>query len=118
MDQKPDSLIAHVAREDRYFLALLGGFIVSMLLLFGDNCGLFVKDVLTPSLVVYTIGTGLIGQIQMMAGNRESLRRAAAGQQFEGSPRQVFVAACTAHVLWFVALIGWLVSAYTRASAL
>lgn len=109
METKNEGLLSHIAKEDRYFLALLGGFLVSILLIFGDKAAPFVREAVTPAIIVYSLGAGLIAQIQMMIGERERLRKEASGETFQGSPAWVFRIACIAHCINFASLVAWLI---------
>ncbi|MDQ7049945.1 MAG: hypothetical protein Q9M92_10565 [Enterobacterales bacterium] len=55
-----------VAADFRYGITVLSSFILGLLLLFLPELGQFTKQIVVPALVVYTIGSALIGHIQIL----------------------------------------------------
>jgi hypothetical protein len=57
-----------VKRNDRYFLPILGAFILGLLLLFYKDLDPWIQKKLIPAYVVYLMGAALIAQVQNMLG--------------------------------------------------
>lgn len=103
------SVIAGVKTNDRYFVTLISIFVLIVLLLFIRDLPEWMKNVLIPALVAYTMGTCLIAQLQNMVGNRTELQCKARNREYEGTPKGFFWGAIIPlHALWFLGFLIYL----------
>lgn len=91
----------------RYGITVVGVFILGLLLLFFEDLTPTMQDILIPSLVVYTLGTGVITCIQMLVTASANTKARAKSETPRGVPEGWLSAIVVLHVLWFVLLIGY-----------
>lgn len=107
MAELPQTIFDEVKRNDRYFLPILGAFILGLLLLFYKDLDAWIQEKVVPGYVVYLLGAALIAQVQNMLGNRERLRCEAQARPFTGTKRSYFVAIVAFHITWFAAFVAF-----------
>ena len=96
MSSIPD-FTSSIARDTRYFPALVGALILLGALLFSDKLTQPLKDWFVPSLAVYVLGASLIGYVQTMLFIRRQTQL----------PTCWFAAIVVSHVLWLGLFIGY-----------
>ncbi|TQK10711.1 hypothetical protein [Herbaspirillum sp. SJZ107] len=96
-----ESLLTSISKNDRYFLAILGIFVLGLLLLSYKDLSDWIKNRFLPSYVVYLIGAGLLGQIQNMTGIRRRRYLAARNQPHTGTWAWIFWSIVVLHFVWF-----------------
>jgi hypothetical protein len=104
------SEIAKFAAADfRYHLTVLSGFVLGFLLLFIKELPTYVRDFILPALVVYTIGTALIGYIQILLTASANTKAQADDQKPRGIKESHLKAVIWTQVVWFLVFVGFLI---------
>lgn len=96
-----ESLLDEIKKNDRYFLAILGIFVLGLLLLFYKDLSWWMQKRFLPAYVVYLLGAGLLGQIQNMTGIRRRRKREAKGKPHVGTWWWIFWPIVALHLMWF-----------------
>jgi NADH:ubiquinone oxidoreductase subunit 6 (subunit J) len=102
--------IAKFAAADfRYHLTVLSGLVVGFLLLFVNDLPPYLREVVLPALVVYTIGTALIGYIQVLLTASANTKAQAEGNKPRGIKERHLCIVIFSHLLWFITFLSFLV---------
>ena len=100
---KPD--LQSLAQDSRYLPSVLGFLSALILLLFVDKIPTNLSQWLLPSLIVYSIGAGILSFIQAMLGVRSRDEEKIQKGLPNKIPGLAFWILIGAHVLWFAAFI-------------
>lgn len=101
-----------VAADFRYGITMVSGFVLGLLLLFLKElkgCCPFVLTYVIPALVVYTIGTAVIGHIQILLTASTNTKRQASGLPARGIWERGLCVVLIAHVIWFLLFFGFVI---------
>lgn len=102
--------IARFAAADfRYHLTVLSGLVLGFLLLFINDLPSFLREIVLPALVVYTVGTALIGYVQILLTVSENTKAQADGEPARGIREVQLKRVIWAQLLWFGAFVGFLI---------
>jgi hypothetical protein len=100
---KPD--LQSLAQDSRYLPSVLGFFATLVLLLFVDKIPEALAQWLLPSLIVYSIGAGILSFIQAMLGVRNRVNERAEVGLPDRIPAPAFWILMVAHIIWFFLFI-------------
>jgi len=97
-----------VAADVRYGITVMSAFILGFILLFLKELTPYCREVLVPALAVYTVGTALIGHIQILVTVSTNTKSRVDGGVARGINERHLRLIIMAHILWFAGLIGFL----------
>lgn len=97
--------ISFVGKYFQYGITLVSAFILGLLLLFFKELTNFFQDILIPSLVVYTIGSGLIACIQILLTVSANTKAMAKKETPSGIKEGNLTIIIITHIVWFALFI-------------
>ena len=96
--------IAKFAAADiRNGITVITAFVLGLLLLFFNDLTLFCRQTIVPALVIYTIGTALLGHIQILVTCSTNAKARADENAPRGINENHLRWIIALHVLWFLA---------------
>lgn len=103
--------IAKFAAADiRQGVTVLSAFVLGLLLLFLPELSPFARKIVVPALAVYTIGSALIGHVQIILTVSTNTKAKADGQPIRGIDEKHLRLIMLTHGIWFLLLLvflGW-----------
>ena len=99
------------AGDSRYGITVLSGFVLGLLLLFLKELkeiSAFVPLYVIPGLIIFTIGTAIIGHIQILLTVSANTKAVAADKQPSGIKESHLTRILWAHAIWFILFLCYL----------
>ena len=101
-----------VAGDVRYGITIISAFVLGLILLFlkelKEFCP-FVPECIVPALIVYTIGTAIIGHIQILITVSTNTKAQAAGKRQRGIHERHLCIVLCAHGIWFGLFLAFII---------
>ncbi len=98
--------IAKFAAADvRYGVTIISTLVLGILVLLFKDLTPFIQNTVLPAIIVYTLGTAVIGHLQILITVSTNTKANANGEKARGIKESHLRFIMVAHVIWFILLI-------------